>query len=126
MHDFAMVYSTYVQQRIVVHHTQGYKAPSILRLLCEEKLKATKWGIYCLLCKLEQTGTIKHKAGSGRLSKITAGVKAIVENQKVSDDETMATQLCILLKSRGYSIDLRTVLRCRSQLGWTHLEECHV
>ena len=31
---------------------------------------------------------------------------------------TTATQLCVLLKSRGYSIDLRTVLRCRSQLGW--------
>ena len=119
MHDFAMVYSTYVQQRILVHHAQGYKAPSILRLLREEKLKATKWGIYCLLRKFEQTGTIKRRAGSGRPSKITAEVKAIVENQMVSDDETTASQLCVLLKSRGYSIDLRTVLRCRSQLGWT-------
>ena len=37
----------------------------------------------------------------------------------VSDDETTASKLCKLLKSRGYSIDLRTVLRCRSQLGKT-------
>ena len=70
MHDFAMVYSTYVQQRILVHHAQGYKAPSILRLLRDKKLKAKESGIYCLLRKLEQTGTIKHRAGSGRQSNI--------------------------------------------------------
>ena len=124
MHDFAMVYSTYVQQRVLVHHAPGYKAPSILRLLREEKLKATKWGIYCLLRKLEQTGAIKRRAGSGRPSKITAGVqKTIVENQMVLDDETTATQLCVLLKSRGYSIDLRTVCYDVEVSLAGHLEE---
>ena len=35
------------------------------------------------------------------------------------DDETTATQLCKLLTSRGISISLSTIIRCRSMLGWT-------
>ena len=35
------------------------------------------------------------------------------------DDETTAHQLHQLLVSRGYSISLRTILRCRTALGWT-------
>ena len=35
------------------------------------------------------------------------------------DDETTATQLHELLIRNGISISLRTVLRCREQLGWT-------
>ena len=35
------------------------------------------------------------------------------------DDETTASQLHVLLTSLGYSLDLRTILRCRTSLGWT-------
>ena len=35
------------------------------------------------------------------------------------DDETTAVQLFHLLKEKGYSISLRTILRCRTDLGWT-------
>ena len=35
------------------------------------------------------------------------------------DDETTAIQLQKLLVSRGYKISIRTVLHCRSSLGWT-------
>ena len=35
------------------------------------------------------------------------------------DDETTAFQLHALLRARGYSISIRTVLRCRTLLGWT-------
>ena len=35
------------------------------------------------------------------------------------DDESTAHQLHNLLVSKGYSISLRTVLRCRTYLGWT-------
>ena len=35
------------------------------------------------------------------------------------DDETTAIQLHQLLISRGYNISKRTVLRCRTSLGWT-------
>lgn len=35
------------------------------------------------------------------------------------DDETTAYQLLELLKEKGYTISLRTILRCRTSLGWT-------
>ena len=35
------------------------------------------------------------------------------------DDETSATQLHTLLNNRGHSLSLRTILRCRTSLGWT-------
>ena len=35
------------------------------------------------------------------------------------DDETTALQLYQLLRSRGYRLSRRTVLRCRTSLGWT-------
>ena len=46
-------------------------------------------------------------------------IKEIVEEQMRADDETTATHIHHLLEQRGYNISLRTVLRCRSVLGWT-------
>ena len=56
---------------------------------------------------------------SGRPSKITAEVKALVERQMRHDDETTAAQLHVLLVRSGSQWILRTVLRCRTYLGWT-------
>ena len=42
-----------------------------------------------------------------------------MEEQIKVDDETTATQLHVLLVHLGYSLSLRTILRCRSTLGWT-------
>lgn len=114
-----MVYSTYKLQRILFYHLQGYKAPTITRLLLQEKLKVTRVGVAKFLKKYEETGSIGRRPGSGRPTKVTAEVKAIVDQKMKQDDETTATQLHALLTSRGYNISLRTILRCRSTLGWT-------
>ncbi len=50
--------------------------------------------------------------GSGRPSKVTEEIKAVVDAQMLEDDETTAYQLHFLLVSRGYRLSLRTVLRC--------------
>ena len=69
--------------------------------------------------KYKTTGTIVRMPGSGRPSKITAEVKALVERQMRHDDEITAAQLHVLVRS-GFAMDfLRTVLRCRTYLGWT-------
>lgn len=48
--------------------------------------------------------------GSGRLSDlIMAEIKALVEEQMNTDDETTAYQLNKLLVSRGYSVGIRTI-----------------
>lgn len=63
--------------------------------------------------------TIARKPGSGCTSKITVHVQRIVELQMRRDHETTAIQLHELLLHNGTSVSLRTVLRCREQLGWT-------
>ena len=80
------------------------------------------------------TGSIARRVGSGRPSKVTAEIKQINEEQMRRDDET-AYQLHCLLSEKGYlrqltsytacylrrgtAIFLRTILRCRTTLGWT-------
>jgi len=50
---------------------------------------------------------------------ISEEVKRIVEEQMRKDDETTASKLHVLLLQLGHRLDLRTVLRCRTSLGWT-------
>ena len=57
--------------------------------------------------------------GSGQPTKVTAEVKQIVEDQMRADDETTAIQLHRILIDKGHPMSLRTILRCRSALGWT-------
>ena len=116
------MYSTYKRQRIVYYFNQGHKAPTISRLLRAEGLSASQRGIHKFLTKYLQTGSIGRCPGSGRPSKITEELKAIVDEQMNNDDETTVYQLhCLhrLLVSRGYNISIHTILCCRSSLGWT-------
>ena len=76
------------------------------------------WNSY-VLEKYEATGSISRRVGSGRPSKVTAEIKEVVEEQMRADDETTTYQLHRLLNEKGYSISLRTILRCRTALGWT-------
>lgn len=78
-------------------------------MLQEEKLKTSRVGIAMFLRKFEETGSIGRRLGSGRPSKITAEIKALVEDQMCKDDETIAYQHYGFLVSQGYQIsDTRT------------------
>ena len=79
---------------------------------------ASRRGIEKFLAKYRETGSIGRRSGSGRPSKLTREVKVFVEEQMRRDDETTAHQLHQLLCDHGYS-SLRTILRCRTSLGWT-------
>ena len=113
-----MVFSEYKLQQILYYSVQGFKVPTISRLL-EEVLQASQVGVAKLLKKFQQTGSIARRPGSGRPSKITAEIKALVEQKMRSDDETTAVQLHAMLREHGCNISLRTILRCRTSLGWT-------
>ena len=115
-----MVFSEYKKQRILFHYLRGkHKAPTIAKLLRSEGFSASRQGVAEFLKRYESRGTIERKPGSGWPSKVTAEVKWIDEERMRLDDETTATQLHALLNSRSYSLSLRTVLRCRTSLGWT-------
>lgn len=61
--------------------------------------------------------------GSGGLSKVTAEIKQVVEELMQLDDETTAVQLHRILAEKGYSISLRTILRCRGSAYCQHINE---
>ena len=87
-------------------------------MLAREGLSATRNGKF--VAKYLRTGSIRVLPGAGRPSIITPEMRAVVDAQMEKDDETTATQLHALLKEKGFKISLRTVQRCRSQLGWTY------
>ena len=116
---FGIVYSTYELQRILQLHDSGLRPPTIAKVLQEEGKQCSRVGVYKFIKRYKQSGSILRRPGSGRPSRITAEVKAIVDQRMAEDDETTAVQLHSLLISKGYILSLRTVLRCRSQLGWT-------
>ena len=69
--------------------------------------------------KCQETGIIARRPGSAHPSKIAAEIKVLVEQKMCEDDETAAVQLHAMLKEHGCTISLRTILRCRTSLGWT-------
>lgn len=116
---YKMVFSSYVKQRILRFYEQGHRPPTISALLREEDINASRVGIAKFLTRFEQRGSISRASGSGRPSKINNEVMAIVEEKMREDDETTAYQLHRILTSKGYQISCRTILRCRTALGWT-------
>ena len=88
----------------------------------EENIPVTRVGVHEVLRRFSETGCLMRCPGSGRRSKITMEIKRVVEAQMRLDDETTAHQLHALLESKGYNLSLKTILRCRSSLGWTFEE----
>ena len=114
-----MVYDDYTKQRILTLFFLRHRAPTITRCLEREGIVVSRRGVAKFLKRYLATGTILRLPGSGRKTKITDDVKRVVEEQMRRDDETTATQLHVLLTSLGYNMSLRTILRCRTLLGWT-------
>ena len=114
-----MAYSKYTKQRIVFHHSQGLKPGEISRILAKEGITAGRRGITKFLVNYRASGSIARKPGSGRPTKVTAEVRAYVEEAMRKDDETTAKELQYQLSTRGYHLSKNTILRCRTSLGWT-------
>ena len=115
-----MVYSDYVKQRILVHHFNGIKSPTIQVMLRKEGIRTTRNGVYNFIKRYELTGSIGRRPGSGRRSKISEEIKRIVDEMMEEDDETSAYQIRQKLCAMGYNLSLRTILRCRKSLGWNY------
>jgi len=95
------------------------RPPTIALHLQKEGIEATRKGVADFERRFLATGTIAKCQGSGRKTVITDEIQQVVETQMRRDDETTASQLHVLLAGLGYQLSLRTVLRCRSLLGWT-------
>ena len=114
-----MVFINYQKQRILHYHLQGYRAPNIHYLLCEENAKASQVGITKFTRKYQKTGCLTRLPGSVRPYKVTAEVKVMVEQKMHEDDKSTACQLHTILIDQGYRTSLWTILQRPTSLGWT-------
>ena len=114
-----MAYTSYVKLRILHFYGQGLKPYTIAKVLREEGIQVSRFGVHKFLIMYKETGSIGRRPGTGGISKVTSLVKELVEDQMQRDDETTAYQLHQMLVDNGITISLRTILRCRTALGWT-------
>ena len=115
-----MVFSDYTKQRILFFYSLvGYRPSRIACLLAVEGITVSSPGIAKFITHYMATGSIVRQPGSGRKTVISSEIKRLVEDQMHSDDETTASQLHVILTRLGYKLSLRTILWCRTLLGWT-------
>ena len=115
-----MGFSDYAKQRMVLLHKEGHSLRSIVSLLASEDISASVSGVAGFLRRYTHTGSTARQTGSGGKRKATERVKDIVEKCMRNDDETTATQIRSVLAREGYHLSVRTVLRSRTELGWTY------
>ncbi len=90
-----MVYSQYKKQRVLHFYREGYKSPTITKLLAKEGLRVSKNGVLKFLKRFTENGSIARKPGSGRPCKISPAMKSLIDEQMERDDETTAMQILI-------------------------------
>ena len=114
-----MAYSNYIKLRILHHHLQGLKPYSIDKALETEGIQVSRFGVHKFIIMYIETGSIGQRPGSGHISEVTGRVKTLIKEQMQRDDETTAHQIHQMLLEHGINISFRTILRCRTLLGWT-------
>ena len=87
-----MVLSVYEKQRILFYYRQGLKPSETASALRVEGIYTCRQTVARFVARFLATGTISHKEGSGRPSKITPRVLELVEQAMRADDETTAVQ----------------------------------
>ena len=68
----------YVKEWILILAAQGFKPPTIPKILAEEKFCVTRQGIHKFIVKFNKSGSLLRRPGSGRKSKTTLEVKRVV------------------------------------------------
>ena len=75
------MYSRYKRQWILHFARMGYKPPTICHMLREESLIANRMWVHMFLQKHRVMNNIERRPGSGRPTKMTVAVKALIEQQ---------------------------------------------
>ena len=99
-----MVYNEYTKRRILFFHAKGFCAPTITKRLGNEGIIVSRQGVSNFLTRVEKTGSIGRRPGSGRPSKQTDEVKEIVESSMRADDETTVKELHKKLTHHGKTL----------------------
>ena len=104
-------YNDYTCQRIVSLYEEGFKAPTMTKMLGMENIRVTKQGVCYLLKKYNATNSIARRKGSGRKTKITEEMKKLIDERMTDDDETTIKELQKMLKEEGQKIGTTSILK---------------
>ena len=83
-------------------------------LVLEDRILVSKQGVRQYLIKLAR------KPGSGLPPKLSPAILRLIDYTMCKDNETTATQLQSILATRQIYVSLSTIVRKRSELGWTY------
>lgn len=104
-----MFFSSYTKLRILHYVSKPYTITKLLEK--NDGIKVSRFSVAKFIKVYATTGTISWWPGSGRLS------KELVE-AKMVDDETTTTPASSYVHGEWHRY-LKTILRCRTALGWT-------
>ena len=74
-----MVFTDYVKQHMVLLYNKGYKAPTIVQLLEEDGLTASRQGVHKFLKYYEERRTMARCPGNGHPSEISEEIQSLVK-----------------------------------------------
>ena len=125
LHAFVLQY-LYTKLRIVHYHSRGINPYTIARFLREvDGIVVSRFSVAKFLEVYQSNGSIERCPGSGRLSSVTWRIKGLVEQQMQKDNKATATQLHQMLLEEDIVISLCSVLRCKTNLGWTFWDNAY-
>lgn len=122
-----MVYSNYVKQRILYFKWLGKSYRKIVEILASEGHVVSKSGIQDFLKKVEQTGSIRRKPGSGGQSKKTPSLLQKIDRQMEVDDKSSLKEMKTVLEKARINVSISSIHRWRNELGWSSksTKYCH-
>ena len=114
------VLSLYARERIRALMSQGLSVSDTVMALEREGINTCRQTVWRFRTHYTTYRSIAPRPRPGRPTKLTERAKNIVEAEMQGNDETTAKELAAILSRAGYRMSLRTVLKCRRALGWTH------
>ena len=107
-----MPFSERTKVHMLLLSQAGHKPPTIARMLAAEGVVVSRRGVDKFLKRFEEDGSLARRSGSGRPTIVTPDMRAIVEEQMQTDDETTVSQLHQRLTDQhGCGPSASTILR---------------
>ena len=112
--------SSDLRGKVISQLFQGVSIKKILMSLEQQGVAVSRQTIWRLRKHVQTHGSTSPLPRSGRPTKLTREVLAIIEAAMQEDDETTAKELKLKLDRAGTPLSLRTILKGRKSLGWSY------
>ena len=112
------MYSYYLRERIV-RLSKQYKGKTLVAVLHEEGLNVSLSGVYYVLKRYKETGSIFDRPRSGRPPTLSGEALRMIDEWLNDNDEMTNTELMQKLRETNHYASRATVGRARLKLNWS-------